>query len=444
MAIASPQPISIWWMIPFALLLIAIALMPLVHRHWWEKNYGKVSIALAAMVAVYYLLWAHSIGPWVHSMVDYVSFIIFLGSLYVVSGGIVISVGRRATPLTNCVLLLFGAVISNVFGTTGASMLLIRPFLRMNQARLAAYHVVFFIFIVSNAGGMLTPIGDPPLFLGYLRGVPFWWNLEHGRWVWVLVMGALLALFFVFDSRNRARDLTEDDRHHENDPGPAVHIVGIANFLFIAVIVAAVFQVGFGEQITMMHSEGYSTRKLLRLIFCREMLMLMAVGASKLLTGKVIYQRNAFSWAPIKEVAILFFGLFSTMVPALQWLGENAQRMAPRTPGQYYFVTGSLSAVLDNAPTYLAFFELELGKIPREQRAAVLSDPQANHKLLAIALGAVLFGASTYIGNGPNFMVKSIADSTGAPTPNFVRYMLRYSLPILLPLYLLVWWIFLR
>jgi Na+/H+ antiporter NhaD/arsenite permease-like protein len=172
--------------------------------------------------------------------------------------------------------------------------------------------------------------------------------------------------------------------------------------------------------------------------------MLMAAGASRMLTGEVIYQRNAFSWGPIREVAILFFGLFSTMVPALQWLGENAQRMAPRTPGQYYFTTGSLSAVLDNAPTYLAFFELELGKVPREQMAGALANPQVNRKLLAIALGAVLFGAMTYIGNGPNFMVKSLADSAGAPAPDFIRYILQYSLPILGPLYLLVWWIFLR
>jgi len=440
MAIASPQPISLWWVIPFALLLVAIALMPLVHRHWWEKHYGKISLALAALVGVYYLLWAHSIGPWVHSMVDYVSFMILLGSLYVVSGGIVITVGRKATPLTNCILMLFGALISNVFGTTGASMLLIRPFLRMNQPHLKPYHVVFFIFIVSNAGGMLTPVGDPPLFLGFLRGVPFWWNLEHCRWEWVFVMGALLAIFFVLDRRNHPKE----ERHHEKDPGPAVHIVGIQNFLFIALIVGAVFQVGFGDVISMMHREGISVRAVLRLIFCREMLMLMAAGASRLLTGEVIYQRNAFSYGPIKEVAVLFFGLFATMVPALQWLGENAQRMALRTAGQYYFTTGSLSAALDNAPTYVAFFELELGKVPREQRPAALANPQANRKLIAIALGAVLFGAMTYIGNGPNFMVKSIADAAGAPTPDFARYMLHYSLPILLPLYVVVWWVFLR
>jgi Na+/H+ antiporter NhaD/arsenite permease-like protein len=441
MPIASPpQPISIWLVIPFALLLIAIALMPLVHRHWWEKNYGKVSLALAAAVALYYALWSHSFGPWAHSMIDYVSFMILLGSLYVVSGGIAINIVRKPTPLTNCMLLFFGAVISNVLGTTGASMLLIRPYLRMNQAHLKPYHVVLFIFIVSNAGGMLTPVGDPPLFLGFLRGVPFWWNLQHGHWVWVLVMAALLGFFFVVDSRDHARA----ERPHLKDPGPAVNIVGIHNFLWIGLITVGVFQVGLAEEILRMNRDGVSARGIFRLILCREVLMVAAAAASRLLTGKVIYQRNAFSYEPIKEVAILFFGLFSTMVPALQWLGDNSQRLAPRTPGQYYFTTGSLSAVLDNAPTYLAFFELELGKIPREQVAAALANPQTNHDLLAISLGAVLFGAMTYIGNGPNFMVKSIADAAGARTPDFVSYLLRYSLPILGPLYLLVWWIFLR
>jgi len=311
-------------------------------------------------------------------------------------------------------------------------MLLIRPFLRMNQANLRPYHVVFFIFIVSNAGGMLTPVGDPPLFLGFLRGVPFWWNVKECYWAWILVMVALLAVFCVLERLNSAKQ----EEHPEKLSGPAVQIIGMHNFLFIAVIIVAIFQPGFADLI--------AAKRFGRVVICREMIMLVAASASKLSTGQLIYQRNSFSYGPIKEVAILFFGLFSTMVPALQWLGDNAARMAPRTPGQYYFTTGSLSAVLDNAPTYLAFFQLELGKVPREQVAGALADPHTNHNLIAIALGAVLFGAVTYIGNGPNFMVKSIADESGAPAPDFVGFMWRYSLPILGPIYLLVWWIFLR
>jgi Na+/H+ antiporter NhaD/arsenite permease-like protein len=245
-------------------------------------------------------------------------------------------------------------------------------------------------------------------------------------------MGALLAVFYVLEQIDHAKV----QRHHKNDPGPGVNIFGIHNFLFIAVIIVAVFQPGFAELI--------DARRFLRILVCREVIMILAAGTSRLLTGQLIYQRNSFSYGPIREVAVLFFGLFSTMVPALQWLGENAARMAPRTPGQYYFTTGSLSAMLDNAPTYLAFFELELGKVPREQVSAALADQRTNHRLLGIALGAVLFGALTYIGNGPNFMVKSIADAAGAPSPGFVKFIWRYSLPILGPLYLLVWWIFLR
>jgi Na+/H+ antiporter NhaD/arsenite permease-like protein len=426
--------------IPFVLLLLAIAVMPFIHRHWWEHNYGKVSIALAAIVAVYYLGFANSAQPWIHSMVDYVSFIIFLGALYLVSGGIVIGVGRKATPLANCILLLFGAVISNVLGTTGASMLLIRPYLRMNRSHFRPYHVVFFIFIVSNAGGLLTPIGDPPLFLGYLKGVPFWWNFQHSRWVFAFVIGALLMIFFIIDTLDHGRE----ERQPPDDPGPAVHIVGIHNFIFIGLLVWAVFRPGIVQVIHDIHDHGASTMLVGRLIFSRELVMVMATAASMLLTSKAIHERNEFKYAPIVEVALLFFGLFSTMVPALQILDEHANLLAPKSPGGYYFATGGLSAVLDNAPTYLAFLELEMGRVEGQTAAALTATPELNHYLLAISLGAVLFGAMTYIGNGPNFMVKSIVDAAGVKTPGFVGYVLKYSLPILGPLYVLVWFIFLR
>lgn len=389
--------------IPFITLLAAIALMPFIHRRWWERYYWAVSIILGVIVGGYYLITPQR-QLWLHSIADYLGFMILLGSLYIVSGGIVIEVGRAATPLANTLLLLAGAVISNIFGTTGASMLLIRPLLRMNQQRLRAYHVVFFIFIVSNTGGLLTPIGDPPLFLGYLRGVPFWWNLQNCHWVWILVVGVLLAIFFLLDALNHRRQ----PRPQGEDAGPPLRIMGIGNFLFIAAIVWAVFQ-----------------RPL-----WRESIMVLACGASWLTTPRSIHQRNAFTWKPIVEVALLFLGIFATMVPLLELLRQRAGQLAPRSSGQYYFLTGGLSAVLDNAPTYLVFLELA-GKSRAEY-------------LLAISLASVLFGALTYIGNGPNFMVKSIADSAGVKMPNFIGYIVLYSLPILLPLYVLVWVIFLR
>lgn len=488
---AGPAP-SLLWAIPFVLLLAGIAAMPFVHRHWWEKWYPAVAIGLGAVAAAYYLFLSPAgPGQWLHGMQDYVGFIALLGSLFVVSGGIVINVNRKATPASNCVLLLLGAVIANFFGTTGASMLLIRPYLRMNKGHLRPYHVVFFIFLVSNVGGLLTPIGDPPLFLGYLKGVPFWWVLEHCRWPWLVTVGVLLAVFFVIDKVDHGRTT----RRGPEDPGPAVSILGIFNLLFIAAIVWAVFQPGLFELLHERHEGTAPRHSLLSFFVCREVLMVTAAAVSLLLTSRRIYQHNGFTWAPIREVAILFIGIFSTMAPALQWLGANAERLPVKTPGQFYFMSGGLSSVLDNAPTYLTFLELELGKLDEgrvdaavaevrkmgetgtynvdpaldgQTRAALstvveyhpeaikartvtrdqvkvaflLGDPALNVFVVAISMGSVLFGACTYIGNGPNFMVKSIADAAGVETPTFPGYVLRYALPVLIPTYALVWLIF--
>jgi Na+/H+ antiporter NhaD/arsenite permease-like protein len=478
--VAEPS-INPFWITPFVLLLASIALMPFIHKHWWEKNYPWVALALAAIAAAYYFLRAPSPHRWLHGMQEYVSFIVLLASLYVVSGGIVIGVGRRATPLMNCAVLLFGAVLANLFGTTGASMLLIRPFLRMNRGHIRPYHVVFFIFIVSNCGGLLTPIGDPPLFLGYLKGVPFWWVLQNVRFMWTVVVASLLALFLLIDTI----DLGKTPRQAPDEAGPAVHILGVHNFLLIFGIIIAVFQPGVFEV-------GRSWR----IAVSREVLMVASAVASLMMTGRQIHEKNEFSWGPIKEVAILFIGIFSTMVPALQWLGENAGKTPVKTPAHFYFASGVLSSVLDNAPTYLTFLEIQLAKInpehvalarrelkkmesddlridptlPPEVKHALsamlryhlsdvregkvrddelnvaflLGDPRQAMFIIAISLGSVLFGACTYIGNGPNFMVKSIADAAGVRTPTFGGYVLKFTLPVLIPIYVLVWFIFLR
>lgn len=491
-ASALDESISIFWIIPFVLLLGCIALMPFIRKHWWEKWYPAVAVGLGVIPASYYWFAAPSPARWLEGMGDYVSFIILLASLFIISGGIVIHVLRKATPLTNCILLLFGAVAANIFGTTGASMLLIRPYLRMNRGHIRPFHVIFFIFIVSNVGGVLTPIGDPPLFLGYLKGVPFWWVLRECRWAWLVVVGILLAVFFIIDTIEHGKA----DRHSPEDPGAAVQIVGIHNLLLIAVVIWAVFQPGFFEIMHDMHQAGSAAGLWGRFLLSREVLMVAAAAASRLLTGKVIYQRNEFSYGPIREVAILFIGIFSTMIPALQWLNVNAHRLPIRSPGQFYFSSGVLSSVLDNAPTYLTFLEVELGKIDRDEVkmaagelermadarslevrpglpenvrealgavvqyhpdlvrekavtpeqlevAFLLGDPLLNLYIVAISMGAVFFGACTYIGNGPNFMVKSIADAGGVKMPGFIGYIVRYTLPVLVPTYIVVWWIFL-
>ena len=345
-SVAGTPDVAAYWMIPFALLLACIAMMPFIARHFWEHNHQWVSLGLATLVTAYYCFGVQTPqarGAMAKSFGEYISFICLLGSLFVVSGGILIRVRRKATPVVNTGVLLVGAILANVFGTTGASMLLIRPFLRINKGHIRPYHVVFFIFAVSNLGGSLTPIGDPPLFLGYLKGVPFWWVAEHCWPAWAVGIGALLAAFFVFDTVSHGQQ--ERAPHDADDLGPTVSIFGAGNIVYIAVILAAVF----------MPTPW------------RELLMVFAACASLWTTPQRIHRENVFNFAPIKEVALLFIGIFATMVPALNYLSSHANDAAFKkylqTPGQFYFASGSLSSVLDNAPTYMTFLETELGKI---------------------------------------------------------------------------------
>jgi Na+/H+ antiporter NhaD/arsenite permease-like protein len=500
----SAQPtVALPWVIPFALLLGSIALMPFVARHWWEHNYARVAIALGVIVGGFYLfgikqtnadgglLGSRAVAL---SMAEYISFILLLGSLFIVSGGILIRVRTRATPMTNTGLMLIGAIIANLFGTTGASMLLIRPFLRINKGHIRPYHIVFFIFIVSNAGGSLTPIGDPPLFLGFLQGVPFWWVLEHCWPIWLLVVLGLLAMFFVIDTIHARRDARPAD---SDDLGPTVSIYGGGNLLFVGLIIAGILL--HAPINTLLYSRFHFGLPV------RELLMIVASVGSLVLTPRRIHAENQFNYAPIKEVAYLFVGIFLTMIPALNYLyhesGKPDSVVQVKTPGQYYFASGTLSAVLDNAPTYLTFLQSKLGQLDKEtvgraiaiarrdghevtpadtadlseqnrealtttiealkfyhgDRVAagnlseaevrvgfLVGDPHLNLNLVAISMGAVLFGAFTYIGNGPNFMVKSIADHAGVKTPSFFGYVFRFSVPFLLPWLVLTWWLFLR
>lgn len=417
-------------MLPFAILLAAIALMPLLHKHWWEHHYPKVALALALVPVGYYLFVLNQAGRLLHVGHEYLSFLALVGSLFVVSGGIHLSVKGEATPLANTVFLLIGGVLANLLGTTGASMLFIRPWLRMNKYRVTAHHVVFFIFIVSNVGGCLTPIGDPPLFLGYLNGVPFWWVTQHAWPAWLTAMGALLAMFFIVDTRNYLR-APKPVRAALAEPKDQWGCEGLLNLLFLGVILGAVF----------IHQP----------LFLREALMVGAAAASYFTTKRRVHEANDFNFGPIKEVAILFIGIFATMVPALDWLMVNAGRLQNPSPAFFYWGTGLLSGVLDNAPTYLGFLSAAVGKISADQPAgtdvslaALLADPAFNQTLLAISVGAVFFGANTYIGNGPNFMVKAIADHQKVHTPSFLGYILRFTLPCLLPVLILVWWLFFR
>jgi Na+/H+ antiporter NhaD/arsenite permease-like protein len=429
--------IPLWLAAPFALLLLLVAAMPLSQlKQFWEHYYAHTAITLGLAVAVYLVFRLPEGSALVlHTAREYFSFISLIGSLFVVAGGIHLKVKGEATPLDNVVFLAIGAVAANFIGTTGASVLLIRPFIRMNKNRVSAYHIVFFIFLVSNCGGMLTPIGNPPLLMGFLYGVPFFWLIGPVIGQWLVTVGAILAVFFLIDRRSYQRAL------------PAVHagmkepdtwvFEGGINLVLLLVIIGAVFL-----------PDGFSMR---------EFVMLGASLVSWKFTPKVVHEKNHFSFGPIKEVAFLFFGIFLTMMPALGYIDRHGAEFRVRRPVQYYLATGGLSAVLDNAPAYATFLrlaestvrpELTTGAPARplteaETIAAMCANPAAARLIIAVSIGAVFFGAMTYIGNGPNFMVKSIADASGVKVPTFGGYVLRYSLPILLPILLAGGWLFL-
>ena len=408
--------------LPFALLLGAMAFAPVFAPCWWRRHYAKIALGLGAITAGYYCLVRHdftSLGSVAH---EYVSFIALVGSLFVVSGGIHIGVKDEATPLKNVAFLFIGAVVANLLGTMGAAILLIRPWLRMNKYRLTAHHIAFFIFIVANVGGCLTPIGDPPLFLGFLQGIPFWWVAQNCWPAWALAVGALLGIFYVVDKINFHRApkaVRENETAHET-----WSFSGFVNLFFLAIILGAVL---------VNHPP-----------FLREGLMVAAALGSYFTTKKTVHQANEFNFHPITEVTILFAGIFATMMPALAWLNHHAGSVLGEAPAPavFFWGTGALSAGLDNAPTYLGFLRALQGVTDTEDIHQLLGS-HAPH-LLAISLGAVFFGAATYIGNGPNFMVKAIAEQRGVRMPSFLEFILKFTLPFLLPVLVIVWLLFFR
>jgi len=437
--------VRLWMSIPFVLLLVLIAVMPLAGtrlKHFWEKRYPAIAIGLGAIAAAYYIgLVPGGAGDVWHSVKEYISFIALVGSLFVISGGISLQLGDDATPKTNLIFLLFGAILSNIIGTTGASMVLIRPWIKMNKARLSAYHIVFFIFIVSNVGGALTPIGDPPLYIGYLRGISFFWIFEHANLPWAFIVGALLAVFYFLDLHNFRKNGSEKSLEMPN--GATLSMRGMKNLVWLLVVICAVFLPG---------QVSPETREVLETYFVREIVMVAAAAASFFQTRPEIHAENNFTFEPIREVGFLFIGIFLTMVPALAYLTAHGKEIGESltNPAHYFFAAGALSGFLDNTPTYANFFDLIRSTVPADIPAAEqvswMTNPD-NHRfnllVVAISLGSVFFGALTYIGNGPNFMVKSIAEAENVKMPSFFGYIFRYSLPILGPVLLLCALIFL-
>ncbi len=431
----------IWAVSPFLGILLSIAVLPLVANHLWEHHYGKVSAAwLALAIAVMFFsvpadaTFLEAYGPKFFSTYEeYISFIILLGSLFVISGGIYISGDLNGTPLINSAIILIGSLLASVIGTTGAAMLLIRPLINANRHRKYQAHVIlFFIFLVCNIGGALTPIGDPPLFLGFLQGIPFEWTLK--LWpMWAFAIAVVLAIFYLLDRR-----LMEPDT-----PGPTMPVLrieGSINFLLLLGVVGSVIMSGVLHFETVIPVGKLGVLHIPNLL--RDGSMVLLAGVSLAITAKKTRESNNFNWAPILEVAYLFIGIFTTMIPALMLLNARGSELGLNTPAAYFWITGLLSSFLDNAPTYLAFLATAMGALGVETAVEMTQEAGREAILVGISAGAVFMGANTYIGNGPNFMVKAIAEGEGIQMPSFFGYLL-YSVIVLFPVFILVTFLFL-
>ena len=425
-----------WWsVLPFAAMLAGIAVLPLVPAtsHWWERRSSQLAVALVLGVPVAVWMWL-ALG-WqavFASGVEYGQFIALLLALFIVSGGIFLKGDIEATPRNNTAFLAVGAVLASFVGTTGAAMLLIRPLLNTNAERRYRVHTVLFaIFIIANCGGLLTPLGDPPLFLGFLRGVPFTWTL-HLLPEWLFVNTMLLAGYFALDVYYYAQEPAASVRLDRAEIEP-LGLRGAANFVWFAVIIAAV---AFAPSVDA-HAIEEGHAALGDWIPVREFIMLASAAGSYFLGSREVrFKDNQFTWGPIAEVAILFIGIFLTMIPALHYLDEVAGSL-PLNEVTFFIFTGGLSSVLDNAPTYATFFEMA-GKVPHPGGVPVAGIPELY--LVSISLGAVLCGAITYIGNGPNFMVKSVAESDGVEMPSFGGYVgrsMKHLVPVIAAMVLL-------
>lgn len=427
--------VSAFLLIPFVLMLLSIAIGPVVAGHWWEKNINKLVVALVLGIPTAIILIAQGFGHELqHQIVfDYIPFVLLLGGLFTVTGGIRLSGDIRATPGVNTLFLGIGAILASLMGTTGAAMLLIRPVLETNKQRKHTVHtVLFFIAIVANAGGLLTPLGDPPLFLLYLRGAPFTWFLKLAPEAFIIDI-VLLATYYIMDRINYAKESVKDIARDVTEVKP-LRLEGAVNFIWLLGIVASVAFIN--EQYIEVIKTGSPYWK-----FLREGAIILMLVLSLITTKRKVREANRFTWDPILEVAFLFIGIFITMTPALIFLQEHASSMGLHSPLHFFFATGALSGFLDNAPTALAFHSVASGLPEAAGVSYVAGIPEI--LLKAISMGAVLFGSMTYIGNGPNFMVKAIAEAEGIKMPSFFAYMYKFSLIILLPLFAIIGILFL-
>lgn len=415
-------------LLPFILMLGSIAVFPIFWNHFWEKNKNKLMIAtILSIPTIIFLLLANHDEKLYETMVfDYIPFIILLGALYTITGGIFLSGDIEATPTMNTLFLGIGAVLASFMGTTGAAMLLIRPVIQTNKQRQYKVHtILFFIGIIANTGGLLTPLGDPPLFMMYLRGAPFFWFFTF-FYEWLLTNGLLLLIYFLVDSYFHKKESAQALLKDKTQIRP-IKIEGKLNFIWLAGVVLAVAFLNT-QYLEFIHTNEY-------FMFIREAVILLMAYLSKIFTTHITRVSNSFTWEPIKEVAYLFLGIFITMVPCLLYLEYNAKTLGVVTASQFYYFTGVLSSFLDNTPTAVTFHSLALG-LGETSGLLVAGIPE--ELLKAICTAAVFFGSMTYIGNGPNFMVKAVAEENNINMPHFFSYMYKFSLIVLLPIFILI------
>jgi Na+/H+ antiporter NhaD/arsenite permease-like protein len=424
--------IPLYTIVPFILLLGSIALFPLFSSRFWHKNKNKLLVALVLSfpVAVWLLVTGLEFNLFQSVIFDYLPFIILLGTLYIITGGIFLTGDIEAKPMVNVLFLGIGAILASFMGTTGAAMLLIRPVIQTNKERKFKTHtILFFIGIVANCGGLLTPLGDPPLFMMYLRGAPFMWFSKMFI-EWLLTNGLLLIIYFLVDSYYHRKEPTEALIRDKTVIRP-IKLSGKLNFIWLAGVVLAVAFIN-EQYLPFIQINQYAK-------FIREAVILIMAILSLVLTPHLTRVSNNFTWEPIEEVAYLFFGIFITMVPCLLYLETNASVLGVTLPHQFYYYSGLLSSFLDNTPTAVTFHSLALGL---GVHSGNIIAGIAEESLRAICLGSVFFGAMTYIGNGPNFMVKAIAEDNNIEMPHFLSYIFKFSLIVLLPVFILVQLIF--
>ena len=428
------------YILPFILLLLTIALCPVISMKFWENNYKKIILIFSSITIFSNIFIIHDISAVILSFIEYLEFIIFIVVLYVISGGINLKINKTGTPMVNTLILLCGAILANVIGTTGAAILLIKPYIKINKHRIKPYNIVFFIFIVCNIGGCLSPIGDPPLFSGFLKGVPFTWPLRYNLLPWIITNGMLLLIFYILDNKNELKAIKIQNY------GSTIEINGKQNLIFVALTIFAIF-------LNPMVFNWVPTVNIYNhnISFLKDILLITIGITAYKLSNKEILKKNEFSFNPVIELAFMFFGIFITMGPALTIIEEASSNITKGliSPGLFFWAIAFLSSFLDNTPTYMnslaLMMSLEGANISNPTEVLAFSNglyPNSILFLRIICVTSVYFGGFTYIGNGPNFIIKSIAEKEGIKMPSFFGYILKYSCIYLLPVLTLIWFIF--